>query len=757
MQTVRRLPILCSSALFVGVALLFAPGVSRAETPAKTLRALERLALPLAKKGRGDAVAEILDVLRELGLPTDDVAKTRAECDKALAKAKKRAATVPDASAALVRLAADLADGLDGLEGDERARVARCALRLSGRNAAAHAALGHMEHEGAFVPAGHAEVLERRARIQEALRAARRMEIAIDESESGLALLEAVYGRKGYELTAAGVSLHAVDLPRPKAERMLRTIAQARAVSNFLRTGELRVPAQPAAPKSFAVVPRPQDYAKAVRASQEAGKLSGTVPQAISMVAYYDERGALVFKESTEATFEAFVLYHMLNYESRERYGGDPLGALAAGHLNWIDLAFLGTWAPQLIGDDGGSSSRPASDTSATSAPDPERDEAQRLSRAGIAGTRTWMQFLAARGEDPAWSTTGVAVPGIEHIVGEPLLKCTFVAEYLQERGELDRFIDATIPAGNQGKSGTDTMAPLVQPSFADFERRWKEWLFADDGGVGLAERLAAPDGPSVTPAERKLLTYLDQVRLDAIRPGSKELYLNLALDRPLSDGCRAHARYLLKHPEQQSQWPEAHEEFPDHEGFSVEGSRAGLSSVIFPGGLSPTEAVDGWLGTFYHRLPLLDPGVVRIGFGEEGGVTVLDATSMVRPFPAMTWVPYPHEAARGVPTAFVPELPNPVPGQDPSSFGYPVSVQFFSFPKDFDVKFTLHEGGSAKGTPVDCWLSSPSAPTNPRLAPPAAFCLIPKAHLRPNTTYTARVEGIPDNEPYTWSFTTGR
>ena len=44
-----------------------------------------------------------------------------------------------------------------------------------------------------------------------------------------------------------------------------------------------------------------------------------------------------------------------------------------------------------------------------------------------------------------------------------------------------------------------------------------------------------------------------------------------------------------------------------------------------------PGESVDGWLATLYHRIPLLDPTLKRVGYGQvqhpfRGWVTVLDA-----------------------------------------------------------------------------------------------------------------------------------
>src|SRR6185295_11631593 len=103
---------------------------------------------------------------------------------------------------------------------------------------------------------------------------------------------------------------------------------------------------------------------------------------------------------------------------------------------------------------------------------------------------------------------------------------------------------------------------------------------------------------------------------------------------------------YLDKHPAQKAAWPDAHEEYADQEGFSPEGSRAGLASVIAPGVNGPEQAIDGWMATFYHRLPLLAPGLVRIGWGLEKGTAVLDSGDLVAPSETSAWAAWPPAGA---------------------------------------------------------------------------------------------------------------
>ncbi|MCI0341216.1 MAG: CAP domain-containing protein, partial [Planctomycetales bacterium] len=264
---------------------------------------------------------------------------------------------------------------------------------------------------------------------------------------------------------------------------------------------------------------------------------------------------------------------------------------------------------------------------------------------------------------------------------------------------------------------------------------------------------LVRPPPPPIPKAERDLLEILEGIRRRAfagrgISPDPEPL----AVERSLAEGARLHALYLVRHRAQATTWPEIHEEYPDREGFTVEGAWSGSHSVIAPGVANWREAVDNWMGTFYHRLPLLDPGLLRVGGALERGIAVLDAQSLVRPVPSGWTVFWPPDGATGVPKGFRPEIPEPVPGADPNSLGYPVTLQVHrgTLGDPANVTMTLSRGSEE----VPCFFSTPSQPGNPAFVPPAAYCLIPKQPLSGNVTYTveAQVQGA---GPIRWRFTT--
>jgi serine/threonine protein kinase/uncharacterized protein YkwD len=104
-----------------------------------------------------------------------------------------------------------------------------------------------------------------------------------------------------------------------------------------------------------------------------------------------------------------------------------------------------------------------------------------------------------------------------------------------------------------------------------------------------------------------------------------------VVFDAGLSRGCGLHARYLvLNANEESAQGLGMHDEDRRLPGYSVEGERAGKRGVITTH-FDPTDAVDAWVGSFFHRLPFLDARLKRIGLGyskggpNQGWVTVLD------------------------------------------------------------------------------------------------------------------------------------
>ena len=101
-------------------------------------------------------------------------------------------------------------------------------------------------------------------------------------------------------------------------------------------------------------------------------------------------------------------------------------------------------------------------------------------------------------------------------------------------------------------------------------------------------------------------------------------------LDESLSGPCQKHAEYIVRnldHPRVQGLG--IHEEDLSLPGSSREGARTGKASVIALIS-DPDDSVYGWMATLYHRIPILEPELKRVGYGQSlhpsrGWATVLD------------------------------------------------------------------------------------------------------------------------------------
>lgn len=231
-----------------------------------------------------------------------------------------------------------------------------------------------------------------------------------------------------------------------------------------------------------------------------------------------------------------------------------------------------------------------------------------------------------------------------------------------------------------------------------------------------------------------------------------------VALDPALSKGCAAHAEYLVRNEDRPStQGLGLHSEDVNLGGYTREGERAAKASVIYLG-LEGSDAVEGWMASLFHRIPLMQSRLRRIGYGSARGgrakvTVVLDATNGLGPGKDAPSVVYPAEGQKDVPREFSPEIPDPIPESPEKKAGYPVTVIFGEGALVKDAVMTLRD---ASGKEVACWLSSPAAPAAADYQR-NTVALIPKEPLPPGTALTvslaARVTGRPLQK--TWTFTT--
>ena len=160
-------------------------------------------------------------------------------------------------------------------------------------------------------------------------------------------------------------------------------------------------------------------------------------------------------------------------------------------------------------------------------------------------------------------------------------------------------------------------------------------------------------------------------------------------LSKKLSQGCYAHARYLLQnwnHPS--AQGIGMHQEQSNLPGYSKEGQRAGLASVIATGspGVGLGRRLDGYIVSSHSRYSI--PDLREIGFGMVRGgprswITVLDSKSGVQGSGVRV---YPRENQKIVPVKLQSDatIAKYLKAEQLKAAGYPISM---TFPVGHDIK----------------------------------------------------------------------
>ena len=221
-----------------------------------------------------------------------------------------------------------------------------------------------------------------------------------------------------------------------------------------------------------------------------------------------------------------------------------------------------------------------------------------------------------------------------------------------------------------------------------------------------------------------------------------------------LSKGCYSHAKYLVinrKNP--LTAGLNAHKEFSNLKGYTKEGEIAGKSAVIHY--VKPSVAITGWIQTFYHRIPLLQPNLKEIGIGfyQKGDdiVSVVDCSAGSKGENLKDVVFYPNENQQDIPLSMGPEIPNPV-GQA-GDYGFPITLYFTQFQIITNVTFKLTDKDNSI---VDCYISTPDHPAT-AFAQWNCICAIPKKPLLADAQYFVTATCKVNNETFkkTYSFRT--
>jgi hypothetical protein len=227
-------------------------------------------------------------------------------------------------------------------------------------------------------------------------------------------------------------------------------------------------------------------------------------------------------------------------------------------------------------------------------------------------------------------------------------------------------------------------------------------------------------------------------------------------LDPNLSAGCMEHANYMV-----QNQGTDGmaglnpHTQRSNLPGASAAGAACAKAADLFPGVSDLGAAIDAWMAGMYHRRPMLDPQLERIGVGyarlSDGMLMAALRFENARRRSGGGPVAYPADKQTDVPLDYGAEIPNPIPNHGIG--GYAITLQFPPFDKVASVSAKLTE---VTGKPVEFFLSDPEHPAT-SFGQFGVICLIPKQSLQAQHAYTVRINATWKGKPgsWTWSFST--
>jgi uncharacterized protein YkwD len=242
-----------------------------------------------------------------------------------------------------------------------------------------------------------------------------------------------------------------------------------------------------------------------------------------------------------------------------------------------------------------------------------------------------------------------------------------------------------------------------------------------------------------------------------------------VVVDKGLHSAAAKHAAYLYANFNTDATVGlKAHKETPGVRGYSPEGARAGGSSVIAYR-KSPVGAINVWLATYYHRMPLISAKVDRIGYGFDarptpphqspiwgapatGPIAVL-ASSAGQPWRGPNPVLYPADGQKDVPLLFEDEVPSPRPAESGRKpLGFPITARFASSIDNVSARLFLDD------TEVPAYVFTPQSPARADTKEFGTVCILPKRPLRAAADYrvliTARVSDV-ETKRSEWCFST--
>lgn len=245
--------------------------------------------------------------------------------------------------------------------------------------------------------------------------------------------------------------------------------------------------------------------------------------------------------------------------------------------------------------------------------------------------------------------------------------------------------------------------------------------------------------------------------------------------DGAVSAACLGHLQYLATEASNTGGCLLLHNE-PNTANpyYSPEHQQAGMGALIAcvppsAGGLRLARAVDRWIGSLYHRIPLLSPSLASVGVAEHGGYVCLNFEQGTGPMSEVQLVTWPAPGMVDVPVGFpgrenpcptTPTNPQATPAEQCPSSGFILTATWFGPPGSGAFSSVLPASvttSTGAGQPaLALYADGVNNPVPGGL--PRTIAFVPGAQLPVQSTVHVNLQGVLDGvqRDAVWEFTTG-
>jgi hypothetical protein len=164
----------------------------------------------------------------------------------------------------------------------------------------------------------------------------------------------------------------------------------------------------------------------------------------------------------------------------------------------------------------------------------------------------------------------------------------------------------------------------------------------------------------------------------------------------------------------------------------------------------NPTVALGQWIGSIYHRSPLLDPRMRDFGYGNATGCDTIDlGEGAGSTTPDDVIVSYPYNGQTGVALSFNGALEEPTPPVPPN--GWPSALPIHVYMAATSITLTTDDFGIQGGAQLAHQVLTPQASQGYLVN---AIVLYGNAPLVSQTTYQVHIAGTRQNQGYSTTTT---